>query len=65
MSQPIDFYFDFSSPYGYLASEKIDDLAARYGRKVTMAADPARCRLPADRWRTADQHSAEGGVLAA
>ena len=34
MSQPIEFYFDFSSPYGYLASEKIDDLAARHGRKV-------------------------------
>lgn len=31
---PIDFYFDFSSPYGYLASEKIDALAARYGRTV-------------------------------
>ncbi len=34
MSSPIEFYFDFSSPYGYLASEKIDDLAARHGRKV-------------------------------
>lgn len=31
---PIDFWFDFSSPYSYLLSEKIDDLAARYGRKV-------------------------------
>ncbi|UCV23090.1 2-hydroxychromene-2-carboxylate isomerase [Ferribacterium limneticum] len=30
----IDFYFDFSSPYGYLLSEKIDALAAQYGRKV-------------------------------
>ena len=34
MPTPIDFYFDFSSPYGYLASEKIDDLGARYGRSV-------------------------------
>ncbi len=35
MSQaPIDFYFDFSSPYGYLASTKIDELAARHGRSV-------------------------------
>jgi 2-hydroxychromene-2-carboxylate isomerase len=34
MPQPIEFYFDFSSPYGYLASEKIDDLAARHNRKV-------------------------------
>ena len=32
MAAPIDFYFDFSSPYGYIASEKIDDLAAKYGR---------------------------------
>ena len=31
---PIDFWFDFSSPYGYLMAEKIDDLAAKYGRKV-------------------------------
>ncbi len=34
MSEPITFYFDFSSPYSYLASERIDDLAAKYGRKV-------------------------------
>ncbi len=34
MSAPIDFYFDFSSPYGYLMSEKIDALAAQHGRKV-------------------------------
>ena len=30
----IRFYFDFSSPYSYLASERIDDLAAKYRRKV-------------------------------
>lgn len=35
MSQAIDFYFDFSSPYGYFMAEKIDALAAEYGRKVT------------------------------
>lgn len=34
MADPFDFYFDFSSPYGYLASEKIDELAAHHGRKV-------------------------------
>lgn len=34
MSAPIDFYFDFSSPYGYLAAEQIEGLAARHGRKV-------------------------------
>lgn len=31
---PVDFYFDFSSPYGYLAAEQIDALCARHGRKV-------------------------------
>lgn len=31
---PLEFYFDFTSPYSYLASEKIDALAARFGRKV-------------------------------
>lgn len=30
----LEFYFDFSSPYGYLASEKIDLLAQKFGRKV-------------------------------
>ena len=29
MSKTVDFYFDFSSPYGYLSSEKIEDLADR------------------------------------
>lgn len=33
-NRPLDFYFDFSSPYAYLLSEKIDHLAARFGRKV-------------------------------
>jgi 2-hydroxychromene-2-carboxylate isomerase len=31
---PIDFYFDFSSPYGYFAAEVIEDLAGKYGRSV-------------------------------
>ena len=35
MSDPIEFYFDFSSPYGYLAAERIDDIAARHGRDVS------------------------------
>ena len=34
MSKPIDFYFDFSSPYGYLGSVRIDALAAAHGRSV-------------------------------
>lgn len=31
---PIDFYFDFISSYGYVASLRIDALAARHGRRV-------------------------------
>jgi 2-hydroxychromene-2-carboxylate isomerase len=34
MSRSIDFYFDFSSPYGYFGSEKIEALAAKHGRAV-------------------------------
>lgn len=34
MSAPIDFYFDFSSPYGYFASHRIDAIAERHGRAV-------------------------------
>jgi 2-hydroxychromene-2-carboxylate isomerase len=30
MTQAIDFYFDFSSPYGYLDSERINALAAKH-----------------------------------
>jgi 2-hydroxychromene-2-carboxylate isomerase len=32
--RPIDFYFEFASPYGYLASLEIDGLAEKYGREV-------------------------------
>lgn len=34
MSDPIDFYFDFSSPYGYFAAARLDDVVAPYGREV-------------------------------
>jgi len=34
MSGNIDFYFDYSSPYGYLASERIEAIAAKYNRTV-------------------------------
>ena len=34
MPGPIDFYFDFSSPYGYLAALSIDPLGAEQGREV-------------------------------
>jgi 2-hydroxychromene-2-carboxylate isomerase len=35
MTKPIEFYFDFSSPYGYLASTQIDALAAKHKREVS------------------------------
>jgi len=34
MPQPIEFFFDFSSPYAYIASHLIDDLGAKHGRPV-------------------------------
>lgn len=34
MAAPIGFWFDFSSPYGYVAAERIGELAARHGRDV-------------------------------
>lgn len=34
MPDPIRFYFDFASPYGYFASARIDELASRHGRAV-------------------------------
>jgi 2-hydroxychromene-2-carboxylate isomerase len=34
MTRHIDFYFDFTSPYAYLAAARIDTLAARHGREV-------------------------------
>jgi 2-hydroxychromene-2-carboxylate isomerase len=34
MAKPLEFYFDFSSTYGYLGSHLIDALAAKHGREV-------------------------------
>jgi 2-hydroxychromene-2-carboxylate isomerase len=34
MPEPIDFYFDFSSPYGYVAAHLIEPLAQRHIRAV-------------------------------
>ena len=34
MAGPIEFYFDFSSPYGYLAAHRIEAVGADYGREV-------------------------------
>ena len=34
MPNPIEFFLDFSSPYGYFASTRISGLAAKHGRTV-------------------------------
>jgi 2-hydroxychromene-2-carboxylate isomerase len=34
MANSIQFYFDFASPYGYMAATKISALAGKYGRNV-------------------------------
>ncbi|HEY4659629.1 MAG TPA: 2-hydroxychromene-2-carboxylate isomerase [Gemmatimonadaceae bacterium] len=34
MANPIELYFDFSSPYGYFATTQIEALAAKHGREV-------------------------------
>lgn len=34
MKRAIDFYFDFSSPYSYIASEWVEAVAARHARAV-------------------------------
>lgn len=34
MSKRIDFYFDFTSPYGYFASTVINELASKYNHQV-------------------------------
>ena len=34
MADPIDYYFDFSSPYGYLVCDDIDGFGKKHGREV-------------------------------
>ena len=34
MTAPVEFWFDFSSPFGYLASTRIEALAAKYQRET-------------------------------
>ena len=34
MTTSVEFFFDFSSPYGYLASNRIERVAERHGRSV-------------------------------
>ncbi len=34
MAAPIEFYFDFSSPYGYLAARRIEEVVEEYDREI-------------------------------
>ena len=34
VAEPVDFYFEFASPYGYIASLRVDAIAAAYDREV-------------------------------
>lgn len=38
MAAPVEFYFDFSSPYGYFAAQEIDGVVAPFGREVVWKA---------------------------
>ena len=35
MPKPVEFFFDFSSPYGYLAAQRVDEVADEQDREVT------------------------------
>ena len=62
MKAPVDFYFDFSSPYGYLASQKIEALAAKHGRGVTWRPMLLGAAFKATGAAAAAEHSAQGRV---
>ena len=36
MSDPIEFWFDFSSPYAYFAQDKIDEVGQKFGDRETV-----------------------------
>jgi 2-hydroxychromene-2-carboxylate isomerase len=36
MSDPIEFWFDFSSPYAYFAQDKIDEVGLKFGERETV-----------------------------
>ena len=51
---PIDFYFDFSSPYGYFGSCRIDAVAERHGRDDAPRGASAEVEAPGDLERGAE-----------
>ena len=65
MPGSIEFYFDFSSPYGYFAATRISALAAQHGRSVHVAADAAGCGVQGDGQRAVAEPAAQGRLRAA
>ena len=62
---PIDFFFDFSSPYSYIASEWIEALAARHGRTVRWNAVLLGVTFQAAELKSPVEPSDQARVLAA
>ena len=65
MAAPIDFYFEFASPYGYLASTQIDAIGARAWPRGRLAPDHAGRGVQGDRGEAADPDPAERALSAA
>ena len=60
---PIDFYFDFSSPYSYIASEWIEALAARHARTVRWHAILLGATFQVAQLRTPVDHPIKGDYI--
>ena len=60
----IDFWFDFSSPYSYVANEWIDALAARHGRTMRRHADDNNTTIGAAHERDRESERDRGGARA-
>ncbi len=59
----IDFWFDFSSPYSYLASHWIEDLASRHGRTVQWHAMLLGATFKAAELRPPASYPIKGGYM--
>ena len=62
MTAPLDFWFDFASPYGYLASTQIDDHRGAARAHGPVASDSARRGLQGQRHEARDGAAAAGRV---
>lgn len=63
MTAALDFWFDFSSPYSYLASTWIEPLAARHGRRVRWHAMLLGATLPAAELRPPASYPVKGPYM--